>query len=172
MANDTPTPLGEAIEKMRHHFIEVEGYVSGFVVDVLTAYDAEQKRKYNEEVDMSHDMAIKKELKDELELESALFRELMALLHRDGGQYLDKHGPTKAYHDAAAVYYVMRAEIEGKAKQDKDEEVCEWEYDDIDDKWHTPCGLSWIFTVDSTRPDRHDCYFCPRCGKKIKVKGG
>ena len=63
-------------------------------------------------------------------------------------------------------------ELERRSVKREAEEVCEWEYDDIDDKWHTPCGLSWIFTVDSTRPDRHDCYFCPRCGKKIKVKGG
>ena len=47
-------------------------------------------------------------------LDSAL-RQLMAIMHGDGGHYVAVHGLSKAFDDAIALFYKMRQELE-KAK--------------------------------------------------------
>lgn len=43
-----------------------------------------------------------------------LFRNLMALMHGDGGHYFDKHGAKKAYDDAVTKYYELVIAVEDK----------------------------------------------------------
>lgn len=43
--------------------------------------------------------------------EKALLGELLAVLHRDGGQYMALAGPAVATLDAIKVYYDLRSEV-------------------------------------------------------------
>jgi len=49
---------------------------------------------------------------DDLKAKCDAMRELLAVLHRDGGHYVDEHGIKKAVEDAAAMYYAMREVVE------------------------------------------------------------
>lgn len=44
--------------------------------------------------------------------EAYQFRELMAIMHGDGGQYLARHGAVKAAEDAIAKWYALLRKVE------------------------------------------------------------
>lgn len=46
------------------------------------------------------------------------------------------------------------------------EEICEWEYDELEEKWQTDCDV--LFAIHDS--DREITNYCPCCGKKIKVR--
>lgn len=52
-----------------------------------------------------------------------------------------------------------------KAEAKWEAECCEWEYNDIEEKWETSCGV--LFKLHDS--DREITNFCSCCGKKIKV---
>jgi len=44
---------------------------------------------------------------------------------------------------------------------------CEWTYDDVDYKWDSACGESWVFNDDG--PAENNARFCQGCGGKIVI---
>ncbi|WP_234775054.1 hypothetical protein [Paraburkholderia tropica] len=44
---------------------------------------------------------------------------------------------------------------------------CAWTYDDVDYKWDSACGQSWVFNDDG--PAENNARFCQGCGGKIKI---
>lgn len=52
----------------------------------------------------------------------------------------------------------------GKAK-----EVCQWIFTE-EAFWSGTCGLNWTF--DTGTPKQNGMNYCPRCGKRLKRKGG
>jgi hypothetical protein len=46
--------------------------------------------------------------------EAYYFRELMALMHSDGGHYLHKHGPKKAFEDAVEKHFAYTLTDKGR----------------------------------------------------------
>jgi predicted methyltransferase len=73
-------------------------------VDNLTAKVYEQRS----EIDALTDQLA------EAKEESHLFRELMAMMHSDGGHYYAKHGAKKSYDDAVEKYYKLVVAAEDK----------------------------------------------------------
>ena len=49
---------------------------------------------------------------DELRAERRMLLDLLAIIHRDGGQYVDTHGLEKAWQDAITLTAELRAENE------------------------------------------------------------
>jgi len=49
---------------------------------------------------------------DELRAERRMLLDLLAIIHRDGGQYVDTHGLEKAWQDAISLSAELRAENE------------------------------------------------------------
>jgi hypothetical protein len=52
------------------------------------------------------------------------------------------------------------------AASDRPSEVCEWTYDDCDDKWDSSCGMSWQFMDGG--PKENNVTFCHHCGCEVK----
>lgn len=50
--------------------------------------------------------------KEDLNITAQWFGEVMAVLHRDGGHYLSKHGPEKAAKDAIKNYYQLVTDLD------------------------------------------------------------
>ena len=48
-------------------------------------------------------------------------------------------------------------------------EVCQWKFTE-EAFWSGDCGLNWNF--DTGTPRDNGMNFCPRCGKRLKQKGG
>jgi hypothetical protein len=44
--------------------------------------------------------------------EASMLRNLLAVIHRDGGHYVEAHGLDKALEDAETVYYELRLQVE------------------------------------------------------------
>jgi len=49
---------------------------------------------------------------DEINLQAHWFRELMAMLHGDGGHYHSEHGTEKAANDAITKFYRLKNELD------------------------------------------------------------
>lgn len=64
-------------------------------------------------------------------------------------------------------YRVLGTVEELRVARDKQvEELCEWEYDEFEEKWQTDCDV--LFTIHDS--DREITKYCPCCGKEIKVR--
>lgn len=59
-----------------------------------------------------------------------------------------------------------RIAMAAKAKQ----EPCLWTEDALDGGWIGSCGVRW--ECDYETPKDNEMNFCPRCGKRLKRKGG
>ena len=49
------------------------------------------------------------------------------------------------------------------------EDVCYWQWD-VDGFWRGSCGIPWW--METGTPKENGMNFCPRCGKRLKQKGG
>ena len=54
----------------------------------------------------------------------------------------------------------------GKAKRD----ACVWSVDVDGGVWSGPCGVRW--SCEYGTPKDNGMNFCPRCGRRLKQKGG
>ena len=69
----------------------------------------------------------------ELEAELQAGRDLMAVVHRDGGDYLQTHGDRKAADDAIAIVSKLRAELAAERER---REAAEWVLKEIRIRLH------------------------------------
>lgn len=44
--------------------------------------------------------------------------------------------------------------------------ICEWKYDDFEDRWEGSCGIEWCFSDGGLK--ENDVIYCPKCGKKAR----
>lgn len=50
----------------------------------------------------------------------------------------------------------------------EDKKKCAWEEVENGDYWEASCGLCWCF--EDGRPKENGIKYCPKCGKRVKVK--
>ena len=48
-------------------------------------------------------------------------------------------------------------------------DVCVWQ-EDVEGYWAANCGIHWC--LEDGTPKDNGMNFCPRCGKRLKQKGG
>lgn len=60
----------------------------------------------------------------------------------------------------------MKKEIGCKMPQNN-ENVCHWQFDNIDEAYHTDCDDMFVFCNDGSLEDNH-FFHCPNCGRKIE----
>lgn len=48
--------------------------------------------------------------------------------------------------------------------------TCKWKEDKLEGGWDGSCGIRWW--LDEGTPKANGMIFCPRCGKRLKQKGG
>ena len=81
-------------------------------------------------------------------------------------QRKEHSGPMDAYR---AGYFKCLDDFESKIQSDP-EETCTYTRDEETNAWEcSECGLTWVFMEDYTTPEENDMYYCPKCGRKIKV---
>lgn len=70
-----------------------------------------------------------------------------------------------AWERDVAIEQLHELGYEFGEKIEKEEEFCEWGYDEFEEAWRTECDT--LFKLNES--DRECTYYCSCCGKKIKV---
>lgn len=108
---------------------------------------------------------LKKELAEAKE-QNQSFANVLAVIHRDGGHYITKHGHKKASIDAIKILEdrrnglaEARAEMSGRCTTTK---VCHWIQDEDYGVYETSCGHKFQ-TLDGIAKENNFAY-CTFCG--------
>jgi hypothetical protein len=98
--------------------------------------------------------------------EAYQFREMMALMHGDGGHYLAAHGPKKSADDAIAKYYRLMLQAESadqpSLRRCPDCDTPMWPAE-----FNVPCGRCATMKADQQKADQPAVVRCGGCKQEI-----